>query len=83
MIDRFAVKGLLYMTEYLRPSATISRWTPFPTGCCNCAIQDGVQDGRRGFASTLQKDNPFHITHSNVSRFSNFSSPADFYGNKV
>ena len=47
----------------IRPSATISKWTAFPIGCCNCTIQDGVQDGRRGFASTLQKDtNLFPIT---------------------
>jgi len=44
------------MVGYLRPSATITRWTTFPIGCCNCAIQDDIQDGRHGFASTLQKD---------------------------
>jgi len=31
-------KRLLYLVEYLRPWATISRWTTFQTGCCNCAI---------------------------------------------
>jgi len=43
-------------------------------------IQDGVQDGRRRFASTLQKDSRslFHaaydtrISQSNINRFSNF-----------
>ena len=49
-------KRFLYMAGYLRPSATISRWTTFPTDCYNCAIQDGVQEGRHGFAFTLQKD---------------------------
>jgi len=68
-------KTLLYMVEYLRPSATISRWTVFLTGCCNCAIQDGVFDGRHTFASTLKKDshNLTHITLSNVNRFSKHS----------
>jgi len=56
------------MVGYRRSSATISRWTTYPIGYCNCAIKDGVQDGRCGFASTLQKDshNLFPITQSNV-----------------
>jgi len=75
-------KRLLHTVGYLGPSATISRWTTFLIGCCNCAIQDGVQDGRRGFASSLQKDslNLFSKTQSNVDRFPNFSSTG-FYGN--
>ena len=51
---------------------TISRWTTFLTSCCNCAIKDGVQDGRRCFASTSKKDSLFPITQSNVNRFSKF-----------
>jgi len=34
------------MVGFLRPPATSSRWTTFPTGYCNSEIQDGVQDGR-------------------------------------
>jgi len=37
------------MVGFLRPSATTSGWTTFPTGYCNSVIQDGVQDGRRIF----------------------------------
>ena len=34
------------MVGFLRPPATTSGWTTFPTGYCNSEIQDGVQDGR-------------------------------------
>jgi len=37
---------LLYMVGFLRPHATTSGWTTFPTVKFNCEIQDGVQDGR-------------------------------------
>ena len=40
-------KRLLYMVGFLEPSGITSRWTTLSTGYCNCAIQDGVQDGRR------------------------------------
>ena len=44
--DTVCYKRLLYMVGFLRPPATTSGWTTFPTGCCYSAIQDGVQDGR-------------------------------------
>jgi len=34
------------MVGFLRPPATTSGWTTFPTGYCNSEIQDGAQDGR-------------------------------------
>ena len=65
---------LLYMVVFFKLSATISGWTPFATSYCNCKIQDGVQDGRHGLASTLKKHSYtlFPITQSNVNRFSKF-----------
>jgi len=47
LTDTVCWKRLLHMVGFLRPSATTSGWTTFPTSYCNCAIQDGVQDGRR------------------------------------
>ena len=47
----FAVKGCIDSLDW--PSATTSRWITFPTGYCDYAIKDGVQDGRRGFSSML------------------------------
>jgi len=44
-------KRLLYIIGFLRPPATTSGWTSFPTGYCNSEIQDGVQDGRHVFKS--------------------------------
>jgi len=45
------------------PSATTSAWTPFQISYCNCKIQDGVHDGRRGYATTLKKT-PRKVKHS-------------------
>jgi len=42
-------KRLLYIVGFLRPPATTSGWTTFPTGYCNSEIQDGVQDGCHTF----------------------------------
>ena len=49
--DMVCYKRLLYMVGFLRPPATTSGWTTFPTGYCNSEIQDGVQDGRHIFKS--------------------------------
>ena len=67
-------RRLLYMVGLIIPSATTSGWTPFPTSYCNCEIQDGVQDGCRGYVSTSKKHphSIFPIIQSNVSRFSIF-----------
>jgi len=46
LTDMVCYKKLLYMVGFLRPPATTSGWTTFPTGYCNSEIQDGVQDGR-------------------------------------
>jgi len=46
LTDMVCYKRLLYMVGFLRPPATTSGWTTFPTGYCNSEIQDGVQDGR-------------------------------------
>jgi len=68
------------MVGLLIPSATTSTWTGFPASYCNCEIQDGVQDGRRDYASTLKKHSRviFPVTLLNVNRFSIFS-PVDFH----
>ena len=44
--DMVCCKRLLYMIGFLRPPATTSGWTTFPTSYCKSEIQDGVQDGR-------------------------------------
>jgi len=66
-------KRLFYLVKYITPSETISRWTNLLIGCCNCAIQDGVQDDCHSFASML-KNNSHNlmlvVTQSNVNRFS-------------
>jgi len=46
LTDIVCYKRLLHMVGFLRPPATTSGWTTFPTGYCNSEIQDGVQDGR-------------------------------------
>jgi len=47
LTDTVCCKRLLYMVGFLRPPATTSGWTTFPTSYYNSVIQDGVQDGRR------------------------------------
>jgi len=61
---------------FLAPSATTFRWATFSTGYCNCAIQDGIQDGHIGFVSTLNKNTravfSYNSVESNVNWFSFF-----------
>jgi len=65
-ILRGCYKRLLYMVGFLRPPATISGWTTFPTGYCNSEFQDGVQDGRHILCrkTCCQKDTKCSETRS-------------------
>jgi len=66
------------MVGLLIPSATTSTWTGFPASYCNCEIQDGVQDGRRDYASTLKKHSRVIFPVTLLTGFQ-FFSPADFH----
>jgi len=52
IIDPLAVKGYVWFVAHTLSNNL--RVDALSNSYCNCKIQDGVQDGRRGYASTLK-----------------------------